>query len=77
MKRGFLELNELKKDMTNRQEIYETQQIRELRREIKRLENELQDATNLRTDAQKFASQMKIIIDAKDSEISRLLGGMQ
>lgn len=41
MKRGFLELNELKKDITNKQEVYETQQIRELRREIKRLENEL------------------------------------
>ena len=38
---GFEELNELKKDLIQRQQVHETKQTRELRREIKRLEDEL------------------------------------
>lgn len=43
MNRGFEEIQEIKRDMENRQEIYETQQIRDLRREIKRLQSALLD----------------------------------
>ena len=39
MKKGFEEIDELKKDMAMRQELHETKQIREMRREIKILED--------------------------------------
>ena len=44
MKREFEQLEEIKKDISNKQEVYETQQIRELRRTIKTLEDKYQDA---------------------------------
>ena len=43
MNLGFEELNELKKDIAQKQQVHETKQVRELRRDVKRLENELVD----------------------------------
>ena len=40
MNRGFEEIQEIKRDIENKQEIYETQQIRDLRREMKRSKTE-------------------------------------
>ena len=77
MKREFEQLEEIKKDISNKQEVYETQQIRELRRTIKQLESQYQDALNQKEDAIKFSNQYKQIIAVKDSEISRLLQAMQ
>lgn len=53
MNRGFEEIQEMKKDMETRQEIYETQQIRDLRREIKRLQSALLDCQNENIDKEK------------------------
>ena len=39
MNRGFEEIMDLKKDMALKQEVHETKQIRDLRRELKKLED--------------------------------------
>ena len=46
MNQGFEQLNELKKDFAQRQAVYDSKQVRELRREIKKLEDELLDNQN-------------------------------
>lgn len=38
IRRGLTELNELKRDMSHKQEVFDTKQVKELRRENKRLE---------------------------------------
>ena len=43
MNRGFQELNEMKKDFAQKQTVYDSQQVRELRREIKLKEDEILD----------------------------------
>lgn len=43
MNRGFEEIMDLKKDMALKQEVHETKQIRDLRRELKKLEDQLID----------------------------------
>lgn len=53
MNRGFEEIQEIKRDMENKQEIYETQQIRDLRREIKRLQTALLDCQNENIDKER------------------------
>jgi uncharacterized protein YydD (DUF2326 family) len=59
MNRGFEEIQEIKKDMENKQEIYETQQIRDLRREIKRLQSALADSQNETADRDKQIEVLK------------------
>jgi len=44
--RGFQEIDELKKDIASKQEIHDTKQVRELRREMKRLEDEILSQRN-------------------------------
>lgn len=46
MTRGFQEITDLKKDIAQKQEVYETRQVRELRREIKRLEDAMMEGKN-------------------------------
>ena len=43
MNRGFEEIMDLKKDMALKQEVHETKQIRDLRRELKKLEDQVID----------------------------------
>ena len=43
MKRGFQEIMDLKADIAQKQEIHETKQVRDLRREMKKLEDEVLD----------------------------------
>lgn len=53
MNRGFEEIMDLKKDIALKQEVHETKQIRDLRREIKKLEDQVVDTQNQRVELKK------------------------
>ena len=75
MTRGFQEIDELKKDIASKQEIHDTKQVRELRREMKRLEDEI---LSQRTEKAGILSQnekLRDIIKEKDTVIDKMLNG--
>lgn len=77
MNQGFEQLNELKKDFAQRQAVYDSKQVRELRREIKRLEDELLDCKNQKAEANKEIDRLKKLIAQRDASIDGLLNGNQ
>ena len=56
---AFEEIEQLKKDLIMKNELHETQQVRDLRRELKRLENILLDTQNQYIDSEKQGGILK------------------
>ena len=56
---AFEEIEQLKKDLIMKNELHETQQVRDLRREQKRLENILLDTQNQYIDSEKQVGILK------------------
>ncbi len=56
---AFEEIEQLKKDLIMKNELHETQQVRDLRRELKRLENILLDTQNQYIDSEKQVGILK------------------
>ena len=77
MNRGFQELNEMKKDFAQKQTVYDSQQVRELRREIKLKEDEILDWQNQKIKSDKQNEVLRNIIKEKDIALDKLLGGAQ
>jgi hypothetical protein len=77
MNRGFQELAEMKKDFAQKQTVYDSQQVRELRREIKKLEDEVLDQRNQKAQVEKQGTVLRNIIKEKDAALDKLLGGAQ
>ena len=64
--RGLEEIDELKKDMQSKQVLHETAQVRDLRRELKKLEAILVEAHNQVQDKARQVEQMREIVAKKD-----------
>ena len=56
---AFEEIEQLKKDLIMKNELHETQQVRDLIRELKRLENILLDTQNQYIDSEKQVGILK------------------
>ena len=77
MTRGFQELTDLKKDIASKQEVYETRQVRELRREIKKLEDALMEQKNEKAEQQRQMEALKKVIAEKETIIDRMANDNQ
>jgi hypothetical protein len=64
----------LKKDIAQKQEIHETKQIRDLRRELKKLEDDLIDERNQKIELAKNNETLRMIIKEKELALEKSLG---
>ena len=73
MNRGFEEIMDLKKDMALKQEVHETKQIRDLRRELKKLEDQVIDHQNQKIELKKQNENLQLVIKEKDIHLGTVM----
>ena len=76
MKRGLQELTDIKKDIASKQEFYDSRQVKELRREIKRCEDESIEFKNQNFELKKNIENLRLIIKEKDIAFEKVNGAV-
>ena len=77
MKRGFQELKDLKKDIAQKQEVFDTKQVRDLRREIKKLEDDCMEQRNENVELKGTVDTLKMVVKEKEIQIDKLMNNTQ
>ena len=77
MNRGLQELNDLKTDISQKQEVFDSKQVRELRREIKKLEDQHLEDTNEKLMLKKVVEGLQARLKDKDSQIDKVMSTQQ
>ena len=76
MKRGLQELTEIKKDIASKQEFFDSKQIKELRREVKRVEDEMIDLKTQNFDLKKTIENLRLVIKEKEISFEKINGAV-
>ena len=77
MTRGLQELSDLKSDISQKQEVFDSKQVRELRREIKKLEDQHLESTNEKLILKKVVEGLQQRIKEKDQQVDKIMNGAQ